>query len=229
MRLLLLLACAAWAASNDVEPLSNGLSVSMTGPQIKKKFGEPAHRSWDARSLDYPGFTVQVGGSSQEIWHLTLKKGVLLSCGVGVGSSRAEVEKVFGAADEAAQGRYKLFFSYAGDKVSKIRIDPADESSAPSRKPSQAQAPAPPGSYAGAWHGAGSTIGKLELKADGTYTSPNGGEGTWQPTEDGVLFTGPLAAWNGGRAKRRMASRELLEFHWTKPDGTKYYFVFARD
>lgn len=161
---LLIFAGVVFAAVNHVEPLSNGLSLGMTGPQIRQQFGEPAHRSWDARSLSYPGFTVQVGGGRQEIWHLTLKKGVSLSCGIGVGSARDDVEKVFGASEAPVEGQYKLLFTYKGDRVSGIRIDPASGSFAASAEPASAL----PASFVGTWHGVGSTIGQLELKPDGT-------------------------------------------------------------
>lgn len=230
LALIGLLAPAAFAEKNPVEPLSNGLSLAMTGPEIKKAFGAPTERTYDARTFGYAGFSVNTGGRRQEIWHLTLKKGVRLSSGIGVGSSRADVEKVFGAADEATAGRYKLTFAYAGDAVSRIRIDPANGSFAAegAAEAPAAAAAAPSGSgLVGTWHGVGSTIGRIDLAADGTYSSPNGGKGTWRATPEGAVFTGPLAAWNGGRARLSHLSRETLEFQWTGKNG-KQYFAFGK-
>ncbi|MDD5302838.1 MAG: hypothetical protein PHS14_06970 [Elusimicrobia bacterium] len=227
--LCLLAAPAAGGGKNPVEPLSNGLALTMTGPEIKKKFGAPTEKTFDARTFGYPGFSVNTGGRRQEIWHLTLKKGVKLSSGIGAGSSRSDVEKVFGSADEATAGPYKLTFTYAGDAVSKIKIDPANGSFAEAQgaPPAAAAAPASGDGLVGTWDGVGSTLGRIDLAADGTYSSPNGGKGTWKATRDGAVFTGPLAAWNGGRARLSHLSRETLEFQWTGKNG-KQYFAFGK-
>lgn len=228
LALCLALLSSARAGSNPVQPLSNGLALSMTGPEIKKKFGDPTYKTFDARTFGYDSFTVNVGGRRQEIWHLTLKKGVTMSSGIGVGSSRAEVERVFGAAQEAIAGQYALKFTYAGDKVSAVKIDPADDSFKPEAAAAEKGAlPAPEGGILGGWHGAGSTIGRLELKADGTYSSPNGGHGTWSREGDEIVFTGPLAAWNGGRGK--LSRPDLIEFKWKSRELGKQYFVFSKD
>ena len=226
------LALPAAAAKNLVELLSNGLSLTMTGPQIKKKFGEPTERTFDARTFGYPGFTVNVGGRDQEIWHLTLKRGVTLACGVGVGSSRSEVERAFGSAEQAVTGPYKVFFSYSGGAVSKIRVDPSGGSFAaaadrtaqtPELEPPAARGPG----LVGRWHGLAHTIATLELHADGTYSSANGGRGTWKAVPGGAVFTGPLKAWNGGHGTLRGA--DVLEFEWKDAKGYKYYFALGQD
>jgi len=224
LALCLALLVPAHAAANLVEPLSNGLALTMTGPELKKKFGEPTYKTYDARTFGYESFTVNVGGRRQEIWHLTLKKGVTMSSGIGIGSSRAEVEKVFGSAVEATAGRYALKFSYSGDKLSQIKIDPGADFGETAAKTDGA----PSGSgLLGGWHGAGSTLGRITLNADGTYASPNGGRGTWKQEGDEVLFSGPLAAWNGGRGK--LTKPDLIEFKWRSPSLGKQYFVFSKD
>lgn len=226
---LLLAAVAVRAESNLVEPLSNGLSLSMTGPEIQKKFGPPTEKGFDARTFGYPGFSVNVGGRDLGIWHLTLKKGVTLACGVGVGSSRADVVRAFGSADGATSGPYKLAFSYSGDKVAKIRVDPASGSfsPAPAANPA-AKAPAGADPLVGNWRGLAHTIATIELKADGTYSGANGGHGTWKREGGEVVFTGPLAAWNGGRARLSHLSRETLEFEWRDARGAKNYFALGK-
>lgn len=221
-------ASLASAATNLVEPLSNGLQLSMTGPEIKNKFGAPAG-SFDARTLNYPGWTVQVGGRREEIWHLTLKKDVKLACGIGPGSSRADVQRAFGAADRATSGQYKLAFSYDGDVVREIKIDPAGSGFVPAGTEATAPATKKRAGIAGTWHGSGGTMGLLELKPNGTYTSPNGGKGRWKATSDGVRFTGALKAWNGGEAKFTSENKDTLEFHWQDEKGNKHYFAFSKD
>lgn len=202
----LLLAFRASAATNLVDPLSNGLQLSMTGPQIKEKFGAPP----------YAGWSVETSGRREEIKRVTLSKDVRLASGIGPGSSRADVQRAFGAADRAEVGAYSLTFSYAGDRVSEVRIESAGR-----RAKKRA-------GTAGTWRGTGGTVGLLELKPDGTYTSPDGGKGRWKTAPDGVVFTGALKAWNGGRAKFTDEKHETLEFSWQDEKGRKRYFAFSK-
>lgn len=81
--------------------------------------------------------------------------------------------------------------------------------------------------YLGTWYGA-NVMGQIDIHPDGTYSSPNGARGQWQATGDrSLVFTsGPLTAWNGGRAS--ISDKNALEFKWTTPQGQKQYFVYIR-
>lgn len=81
--------------------------------------------------------------------------------------------------------------------------------------------------FLGTWYGA-NVMGQIDIHPDGTYSSPNGARGQWQPTGDrSLVFTsGPLTAWNGGRAS--VSDKNALEFKWTTPQGQKQYFVYIR-
>lgn len=81
--------------------------------------------------------------------------------------------------------------------------------------------------FLGTWYGA-NMLGQIDVHADGSYSSPNGARGSWQATGDRSLtFTsGPLTAWNGGRAS--ISDKNALEFKWTTPQGQKQYFVYIR-
>lgn len=119
--------CQTMPASggNPVEPLSNGLRLTMTRTDIIGRFGQPKP-NWDRGILSYGSFNVITGGSNYEIWHFTITgTGVTLSSGIGVGSSRGDVAAVFGNPSGGEYGLYKLVFTYSGNNVTAIKIDPA--------------------------------------------------------------------------------------------------------
>ncbi len=223
---------------NPVEPLSNGLRLSMTQREILAQFGEPSSHTFDARSFGYASFDVACGGAEAKIWHLTLKSGVQLSSGIGVGSTRADVERVFGPATTANVGQYRLTFSYTGDRVDRIKIDPADGEFAADKSDTPAAGSAAPVSTAknksaaktklvGNWYGVGDAKGEIELRADGTYAWAGTEAGRYSAKGDTLVFTAGLAAWNHGIAKLN-ARRDTFEFQWTTADGAKRWFAFAR-
>jgi hypothetical protein len=225
------------ANRNPVEPLSNGLRLAMTQGEIIAQFGEPTTHTFDARTFGYADFDVSCGGAQSKLWHLTLKHGVKLSSGIGVGSTRGDVQRVFGNASPATVGQYRLTFSYAGDRVVRIKIDPvnrefSDWAAAPSPSPDASQDQAsrgapPPASLLGIWYGAGDAKGTIELRPDGTYAWSGKPAGNYQVSGDNIVFTGSLAAWDQGRAKLN-ARRDAFEFYWTTPAGAKLWFAFIR-
>jgi hypothetical protein len=97
--------------------------------------------------------------------------------------------------------------------------------SQPARQPARA-AGTVVGTVVGTWHGVGGTMGKLELRPDGTYTSNGAPAGRYHVSGNVVTFTGNLAAWNGGRAT--LTKPDLLEFHWRNPSGGINYFAFGK-
>lgn len=221
----------AASASNLVEPLSNGLRLAMTQNEIVAKFGEPTGHTFDARTFGYASFDVMCGGAQAKIWHLTLKQGVKLSSGLGAGSTRAEVERVFGPAPAITTGQYKLSFRYAGDRVTQIKIDPVNREFVDETPKSAAgalpQKPVAPAALTGTWYGAGDTRGTIELHDDGTYSWSGKPAGRYSVAGETITFTGSLAAWNKGIAKLN-ARRDNFEFYWVNDSGGKQWFVFIR-
>src|SRR6266849_4719836 len=160
MPALLNVALLALSAANLVEPLSNGIRLSMTREEIIAKFGPPSEPTWDPRVFGYPQFVVEVGGVNQTIWRLVLKEGVSLSCGVRIGSSRQEVIRAFGAGDQVVHQKIRLRFAYRQNQLTRIEIEPAVGEFARSSNDS-GKAPREAGldrssgsSFLGTWYGA---------------------------------------------------------------------------
>lgn len=218
------------ATGNHVEPLSNGLRLSWTSREIKKTFGAGVP-SWDSRTITYPSFRVAVGGAEEKIWHLHLTgSDVSLNSGIRPGSTRAEVQRAFGNADKTTYDQYELTFQYDGDKLIDIGIRPAAGEFTPfaERTPAASEAKTaktPAASILGTWWGVQSMT-QIDIKADGTYASPNGGKGTWRMTGDEIVFTGALAGWNNGRAK--LTKGGWIEFLWKDQSGAAYLFQLVR-
>lgn len=82
-----------------------------------------------------------------------------------------------------------------------------------------------PRGVVGVWNATAGGVGTLELKADRTYIYGGRKAGRYRVDGDNVYFTGTLASWNHGRAALKDGS---LEFSWSRPDGAKQWFSFAR-
>lgn len=78
---------------------------------------------------------------------------------------------------------------------------------------------------AGVWYGIASTVGQIELSADGSYRYNGGAGGRWRQAGDKVMFNGALEAWNNGVASLKDG---VLEFYWTNAEGFNNWFVFQR-
>ncbi len=230
MPALLKVALLALSAANLVEPLSNGIRLSMTREEIIAKFGPPSEPTWDPRVFGYPQFVVEVGGVNQTIWRLVLKEGVSLSCGVRIGSSRQEVIRAFGAGDQVVHQKIRLRFAYRQNQLTRIEIEPAVGEFARSSNDS-GKAPREAGldrssgsSFLGTWYGANVKI-QITLQSDGTYVS-NVGSGRYAQEGEKITFTGPLRQWNRGRAR---VANGALEFHWKDPNGSVHLVAFSKD
>jgi hypothetical protein len=227
MPALLKVALLAFSATNLVEPLSNGLRLSMTQEEIVAKFGPPSERTWDPRVFGYPQFVVEVGGVNQTIWRVVLKESVSLRCGVRIGSSRQQVIRAFGGADQVVHQNIRLRFAYRQNQLIRIEIEPAAGEFARSPNDSR-KAPREVGpsgsSFLGTWYGANVKI-QITLQSDGTYVS-NVGSGRYAQEGAKVTFTGPLRQWNRGRAR---VANGALEFHWKDPDGSVHLVAFSKD
>ncbi len=96
-------------------------------------------------------------------------------------------------------------------------------------KPAPDPRPAPPSTnegLLGEWYGS-NVAGSFTLRANGSYDSPNGASGRWHAEGRDVVFvSGPLTAWNQGRAT--LSGNGALEFYWTTPQGAKQYFAFVK-
>jgi hypothetical protein len=79
-------------------------------------------------------------------------------------------------------------------------------------------------SFVGEWRGMNGTAGAVVIQPGGAYTF-NGARGAWRSSGNGIVFTGPLAAWDGGRAHLRAG---VIEFAWTTPAGAHQWFTFGR-
>ncbi|HEY9899797.1 MAG TPA: hypothetical protein V6D00_11495 [Pantanalinema sp.] len=213
---------------NLVEPLSNGLLLSMTKSDIIERFGPPTYVTWDDGTFGYRDFTVICGGKNKSIWHLTLKENIKLNSGIGIGSGMNEVMKTFNHKYDFIYDQYHLIFSYAGDQVSGIKIDPVNDGFAPYSGKGSAAAQATVGrsAFVGLWYGTASTVGTIDIRPDGTYVYNGNGNGTYAVNGNIITFTGPLSAWDGGRATLDGGN---LVFYWRNKNGSKNWFTFAKE
>jgi hypothetical protein len=221
MPALLKVALLAFSAANLVEPLSNGLRLSMTREEIIAKFGRPSEPTWDPRVFGYPQFVVEVGGVNQTIWRLVVKEGVSLSSGIRIGSSRQQVIRVFGAGDPVVHQKIRLRFAYRQNQLTRIEIEPAVGEFA--RTSSDFGKP-PPDAFLGTWYGTNVKV-QITLQSDGTYVS-SVGSGRYAQAGEKITFTGPLRQWNRGRAR---VANGALEFHWKQPNGSVHLVAFSKD
>jgi hypothetical protein len=76
----------------------------------------------------------------------------------------------------------------------------------------------------GEWRGINGTAGVLLISADGSYRF-NGEAARYRIEGDEVIFGGPLAPWNDGRARLRSG---VIEFYWKNREGFQNWFTFGR-
>lgn len=82
-----------------------------------------------------------------------------------------------------------------------------------------------PGIPTGVWSGINGTAGTIELLPGGSYKYASTRAGRYTVSGATIAFTGRLAAWNGGRATY---DGRTITFEWTRSDGGRNYFVFAK-
>lgn len=219
------------AGGNAIEPISNGLLLTMTRTDILNKFGG-AEPSFDQCNLRYPGFQVICGGAHQTIWHFIINgAGITLNSGIGVGSSTQDVAKVFGGPYGGTVGQYKVSFSYDGDKVYDIHVDPAGDEFQPYARGNAAGANASSAGAAGGvaglyWCVAPSwSKGTINLLADGRYQMNSAPAGRYRVSGNAVRFSGQLRSWNNGVS--RLENGTLI-FEWTTLAGARQYFAYSK-
>lgn len=222
--------------TSQVEPLSIPLRLTMGAEEILKKFGKPkSDNRFFGGGLTYPEFRVMFNAQGTEIWNVTLEKPTRLACGIGPGDPMDKVRErfpggrmVYGSY-EAESGPYALSFTSADGRVSTLTIRPSGERfpDTDSRKKPDASKPAATSkSLAGQWLDPKNGQ-SLELLANGTYRTGVGGSGRFTVEgDDRLVFTGPLSAWDRGRAT--LTQPDVLEFYWTNAEGFKNYFAFVR-
>lgn len=122
----------AGVCANPVEPLSNGLQLSMSETQVNRLLGQPSFRR-GALSLFEGGLSVQYGGALKRITSITITEEeantdyVKLHCGITVGSSKEDVVKQFGSLgryNAAISNQYKVEFTFEENRVTKIYVTP---------------------------------------------------------------------------------------------------------
>jgi len=104
---------------NLVEPLSNGLTFSMQQPIVETRYGKPEELV--GRQMRYTNFGVEyLANAPTKMNFVALQHDVRLNCKIGTGSSREDVEKVFGKLDkhdDVIYQKYLLHFSHGTDGV----------------------------------------------------------------------------------------------------------------
>lgn len=220
---------------NAVEPLSNGLLLTMERNEVRQKFGDaPRRGGFPSCDMAYGNFRVDMCYGPHISRLYISGRGLTLNSGIGVGSSKADVARVFGNPYGLTSGQYKLDFAYDGERVSSIKIEPAEgdfkpyaASSAPTPAPESGNASAVGGNsdVVGTWHGTARTVGTIVIRADGTYSYNGNPGGRWKASGNQIVFDGSLAAWGGGRATLKGGN---LEFSWKSAEGWKQWFSFAR-
>lgn len=219
-------------SGNPVEPLSNGLALTMTRDEILAKFG-PAEPNWDRCMLQYGGFHIVCGGARQGIWHLKITSpAIALNSGIRVGDSRQDVARVFGNPHGGVRGQYKLDFGYDGDRLARIAIDPAESEfrvqadDSGKTPPTPAPSAAPSALVGLYWCVAPSwSKGTIDLLPDGHYRMNGANAGRYTVGRDQVRFDGSLSTWNNGVA--RIENGNLI-FEWKNADGAMQYFAYQK-
>jgi len=216
----------AYAEGNAVEPISNGLSLRWGSNEIRQKFGDPKP-TWTSCEMGYVGFQFEkcYGPGSSRLF--IDGPDVRLSSGIGVGSSKADVERVFSNWAGATMGPYKLEFSYNGDRLSKIRIDyDASVDSAGGQAPASGGSSKSSGLAGMYWCVAPSfSSGTINLLPNGTYQMNGMNGGSYKITQGQVHFDGTLKDWNNGVA---LVENGNLIFRWQNSDGSKQYFAYRK-
>lgn len=221
----------AYAVGNAVEPISNGLSLRWERNDIRQKFGEPK-AGWLSCEMDYGSFAIHkcYGPDSARVW--IHAPNIRLSSGIGVGSSKADVARVFGNPNGAKSGPYKLDFSYNGERVSAIKIDwdaPAGGASAQAPTSSNPSKSSDSGGLAGMYWCIAPTFsvgGTINLLPNGTYEMNGAGvAGHYKAGKGQVQFDGAVKDWNNGLAR---VENGTLIFEWKNRDGSMQYFAYSR-
>jgi hypothetical protein len=202
---------------------------------VKGKFGRPIQDDtfWGG-DVKYRDFRVLYNWRQDALKRVSIiGSGVCLHEGITVGSSAHAVNALFPGGFMAydqykvTYGPYLLHFSLDRGQVSEIDIEPAFGPFRPLSGGGRETGPAiSRAALVGTWHGVATTVGTLVLRADGTYLYGGRTRGRYTLAGRTIKFTGPLVAWNQGRAT--LDKYGILTFAWTTGSGAKQLFVFAK-
>jgi hypothetical protein len=227
-----------------VAPLSNGLSLHWGLNQVRQKFGQP--KLGGSCELNYGNFVVSQCGGSPSV--LINAADVRLRSGVGIGTDRAEVERVFGANPyDPTVGLYRLVFSYMGNNVSAISIV---YMGTVARAPTVQNVQTPPNTiatsrttltsehppvqnpeyvinpvgvywcYEPSW-----SSGSIRLLPEGDYQINDVTVGHYTLQKSRIIFTGYLKDRNNGIAQLDNGN---IVFKWTDNKGELQYFAYRK-
>jgi hypothetical protein len=122
-------------ARNLVEPIAYGPKLSMTKDEVLATFG-PDPRAWGTGNFQtFDGFGLHFFNGVIDDFYITdttlshesstQPNPVRLACGIGLGSTKSEVQAIFGNAYVAYSGQYALGFTYGSNGlIAKIDISP---------------------------------------------------------------------------------------------------------
>jgi hypothetical protein len=220
-------------AQRCVEPLSAPVRLSMTAEELLRALGKPRsdNRAFGG-GLRFDGLAVMLDTAGREIWTFTITGNTRLACGHGVGDTLAKVREGFPGGSMAYDvyqvqaGGYDLGFRAPAGVVEEIRIRPSGPRFPATGAPAAATPAVALAALAGRWVDPRSGQ-SFDISASGRYRTPAGAQGTVSVDAEGLTFSGPLSAWNRGRATLT-PDRSAIEFHWTNAEGAKQYFAFLK-
>lgn len=120
-------------------------------------------------------------------------------------------------------GNYLVIFTPVGEDRNVIAGGRYTKQTPETNAPPQSRGAAS-AALAGIWRGINGTAGELDIRPNGSYTF-NGAPGRYTHNGGDVVFSGPLSAWNDGRAT---VNRDVIEFYWTTRSGAKQWFTFEK-
>jgi hypothetical protein len=173
--------------------------------------------SAEAPALAGTGFSVEVFDGT----------GALVQQRSGGVMSNGSLTALIASAQLLAPGTYRYVISGIAEgrfRVVSGEVPENQEDAEETGAGASAPAPAAAG-LAGIWYGIASTVGQIELAADGSYRYNGSPGGHWRQQGNRVVFDGALSAWNGGVAS---LNDGVLEFRWTNAEGFNNWFVFQR-
>ena len=220
-----------------VEPLSVPLRLSMTADEVFRALGKPPsdNRAFGG-GVGYPGLRLTFDTAGREIWSLAITGDTRLACGLAVGDPLASARAAFPGGTmvyetyQVRVGPYELAFrATSAGIVDQIGIRPSGrrfDDLRPGAASATAAAAVDIRSLAGQWIDP-KNAQSFEIRPDGRYRTGVGAEGQVVATPEGLTFSGPLSAWNRGKATVTPDGK-AIEFHWTSAEGFKQYFAFLR-
>ena len=177
-------------------------------------------------TLDFVGVAPALSGSGFSVEVFDSAGAVVQQRSGGVMSNGA-LNALIASAQLLAPGAYRYVISGIAEGRFQVTsgTTKADSGPAPTADHQPAPQPAEGSGLSGVWYGIASTVGQIELLADGRYRYNGNPGGRWRQEGERVVFDGSLSAWNQGIATLKDG---VLEFYWTNDEGFNNWFVFQR-